>query len=85
MAENLGGKFATMSEEERRRFVLEQNRTDEERAAELEFDDPRSDHSRTKADQEDRDGPGALVDDRQHRERVREQARARDKQKPRPE
>ena len=79
MAENLGGKFATMSEEERRRFALEQDRTDQEQTGELEFDDPRSDHTRTKADQEDRDGPGALVDDRQHEERVREQARTRDK------
>lgn len=73
MAENLGGKFATMSEDERRRFALEQEPAAEEPGSELEFGDPRGDHGRTKADLEDRDGQGALVDDRQHEERVREQ------------
>ena len=52
---------------------------------ELDFDDPRSDHARTKADLEDRDGQGALVDDRQHEERVRKEARAREKRKREPE
>jgi hypothetical protein len=81
MAENLGGKFATMSDEERRRFALDQERAAEEPADELEFDDPRGDHARTKADLEERDGQGALVDDRQHQERVQQEARAREKQK----
>ena len=79
MAENLGDKFATMSEEQRRRFALEQDQAAEAVAGELDFDDPRSDHARTKADLEDRDGQGALVDDQQHEKRVREEARAREK------
>jgi len=94
MAENLGGKFATMSEDERRRFAMEREREqergeeqpaeDERQPAEgggeeLVFDDPRRDHERTKADLEDRDGTGALVDDAQHAARVREEARARGK------
>ena len=62
MAENLGGKFATMSGEE-----------------ELQFEDPRHDHGRTKPDLEDRDGAGAQLDDAQHAERVRQEARARSK------
>jgi hypothetical protein len=85
MAENLGGKFATMSEEERRRFALERQQGAAEAADELEFDDPRGDHGRTKADLEDRDGQGALVDDRQHEARVRKEARARVKQERRSE
>ena len=72
-----------MTEEERRRFAQEQS---EEGAAEateeLEFEEPRREHSRTKADLEDRDGTGALVDDEQHERRVREQARDADR-KPR--
>ena len=84
MAENLGDRFATMSEEERRRFAMEQERA-EEGAAELEFDDPRSDPGRTKANLEDRDGAGALVDDKQHEERVAEEARASEKRKHRTE
>jgi len=82
---NLGDKFATMSEEERRRFALEQERAAEEPVDELEFDDPRSDRARTKADLEERDGQGALVDDRLHHERVQKEARAREKQKRRSE
>ena len=82
---NLGDKFATMSEEERRRFALEQERAPDAPVDELEFDDPRSDRARTKADLEERDGQGALVDDRQHQERVRKEARAREKQKRRSE
>jgi hypothetical protein len=81
MAENLGGKFATMSEDERRRFAMEQEREPEGRQVEeeLEFEDPRHDHARTKADLEDRDGAGAQLDDAQHAERVRQEARARSK------
>jgi hypothetical protein len=85
MAENLGGKFATMSEEERRRFALEQGQAAEGGAAELEFEDPRSDPGRTKANLEDRDGAAALVDDEQHEKRVRQKARARGKHQRGPE
>jgi hypothetical protein len=79
VAQNLGSKFARMSEEERRRFALEQD----EKGGELEFDDPRHDHVRTKADLEDRDGTGALVDDRKHAEAVRKEARAQGRKQPR--
>jgi hypothetical protein len=72
MAENLGDKFATMSEEERRRFALEQERE----GGELHFDDPRGDHDRTKADLEDKDGMAALLDEEQHEAEVRKAARA---------
>lgn len=72
--ENLGNRFATMSEEERRRFALEQEQAD----GEVAFDDPRGDHSRTKADLEDRDGTAAQLNDRQHDDAVRKQERARD-------
>ena len=82
MAENLGDKFATMSEDERRRFALEQDQAGEA-AGELDFGDPRSDHVRTKADLEDRDGHGALVDDRQHEEGVRKEAQAREEKRKR--
>ncbi|MBA3317859.1 MAG: hypothetical protein H0T50_07170 [Gemmatimonadales bacterium] len=85
MAENLGGKFATMSEDERRRFALQQQGAAGESSEELAFDDPRGDPGRTKANLEDRDGLGALVDDEQHQKRVREEARARDKRERRPE
>jgi hypothetical protein len=82
MGENLSNRFATMSEEERRRFAQEQEEAAaagevEEASQELEFDEPRRDHARTKADLEDRDGTGALVDDEEHQRRVRKQARAR--------
>jgi hypothetical protein len=83
MAENLGSKFATMSEEERRRFALEQDQ-----GGEMAFDDPRRDHARTKADLEDRDGTGAQVDDRKHAEGVRaegvrKEVRSRGRKQPR--
>jgi hypothetical protein len=80
MAENLGGRFATMSEEERRRFALEQEQageTADESTRELEFDEPRRDPGRTRANLEDRDGSGALVDEEEHQRRVREEAEER--------
>ena len=85
MGENLSNRFATMTEEERRRYALEQEQaaaareTDEE-DQELEFDEPRRDHARTRADLEDKDGTGALVDEEEHARRVRKQAEARDRQ-----
>jgi hypothetical protein len=78
MAENLGGlsdRFATMSEEERRRYAQTPDASADrpEQQEELEFDDPRNDPGRTKANLEDRDGAAALLDEQQHDERVREQ------------
>ena len=72
MAENLGGRFATMSEDERRRFAMEQGRTDD--LEEIAFDDPRKDHATTKANLADHDGEAALVDEEQHARRVQEEA-----------
>jgi hypothetical protein len=74
-SENLGSKFARMSEEERRRYALEQDDPVEAPGDELELEDPRRDHSRTRADQEDRDGTAAQLDDREHQRRVDQQAR----------
>jgi hypothetical protein len=74
-SENLGSKFAQMSEEERRRYALEQDDPVEAPGDELELEDPRRDHTRTKADQSDRDGAAAQLDERQHERRVDSQAR----------
>jgi hypothetical protein len=41
MAKNLGRKFATMSDDERRRFALEEEAGTRELPAELSFDEPR--------------------------------------------
>jgi hypothetical protein len=84
MAENMSRKFATMSEEERRRFELEQERAAAaadadaaEAKEELDFGEPRDYPEGTKANREERDGTGALVNEEQHDRRVRQQARAR--------
>ncbi len=79
MGENLSRRFATMSEEERRRYALEQEaaaaaRETDEADQELEFDEPRDYPERTRANLEDKDGTGALVDEAEHDRRVREQA-----------
>ena len=82
MGENLSRKFATMSEEERRRYALEQEAgaagEADDAARELDFDEPRRDPGRTKASLEDKDGTGALVDEAEHARRVRKQARRAD-------
>ena len=85
MGENLSRRFATMSEEERRRYALEQERAIEARKTdeadqELEFEEPRHDPGRTKANLEDKDGTGALVDEEQHARRVRQQAKDRSRE-----
>jgi hypothetical protein len=81
MAKNLSRKFATMSEEERRRFALEEEEGTSEHPAELAFDEPRDEdnmgpqYSSIKqeiADPEHRDGMSALLDDEQHQRAVRE-------------
>ena len=84
MGENLSRRFATMSEAERRRFELEQEEAEEARRTdeakqELDFEPPREDHGRTRADLEDKDGTGALVDEEEHARSVREQAKTREK------
>jgi hypothetical protein len=75
MAKNLGRKYATMSEDERRRFALEQEEGGTEHPSELAFDEPRDEdhmgrHYATPeeeiADPERRDGMSAQLDVEQH-------------------
>jgi hypothetical protein len=84
MAKNLGRKFATMDEDERRQFAREEDEGTRDIPAELEFDEPRieenmgSQYGSIKAevaDPEHRDGMSAVLDDEQHRRAVEEQAR----------
>lgn len=82
MAKNLGRKFATMSDDERRRFALQEEAGTSDHPAELEFDEPRDeDHMGTQfssskdevADPEHRDGTSALLDDEAHERAVQEE------------
>jgi hypothetical protein len=75
---NQSRDFATMSDDERRKYALE-NPTDAE-ATELDFDDPRDpdrmgrDYQNPEeeyADPERRDGAAAQLDDEAHEENVR--------------
>jgi hypothetical protein len=84
MAKNLGRKFATMDEDERREFARQEEEGTRELPAELEFDEPRLDENMGPqygsikaevADPEHRDGMSALLDDEQHRRAVEEEAR----------
>jgi hypothetical protein len=78
MGENLSRRFATMSEEERRRYELEPEQAEaaretDEADQELEFGEPRRDHSPTRAaagDRDDMDSPGE--DEEQARDRARD-------------
>jgi hypothetical protein len=79
MAKNLGRKFATMSEDERRQFAMEEEEGTRELPAGLAFDEPRDEehmgqHYATPrdeiADPEHRDGMSAQLDDEQHRRAV---------------
>ena len=77
MAKNLSREFATMSEEERRRFALERGSADGEPAADdLDLGDPRDGDQMGRhyasltdevADPDARDGEAALLDDEAHR------------------
>jgi hypothetical protein len=84
MGRNQGRTYATMSEDERRRFARERSGTDDT-AEQLEFGDPRNEDTMGKqyaspgdetADPDARDGEGALLDDEEHNRRVAEQARS---------
>jgi hypothetical protein len=81
MAKNLGRKYAAMSEDERRRFALEEDEGTRELPPEVAFDDPRDpEHTGSQfaspreefADPEHRDGMSAQLDDEQHERAVRE-------------
>jgi hypothetical protein len=91
MAKNLGREFATMSEDERRRFALERGTEGETETAadELELGDPRDDDHMGRqysslqaeiADPDARDGQAALLDDEAH-QRGEQPPRRRDHQK----
>jgi hypothetical protein len=56
MAKNLGREYATMSDDERRKFALEEEEGSRELPSELDFDDPRNEehmgrHYATPADE----------------------------------
>ena len=81
MAKNLGRKYATMSEDERRRFALEEGEGSADHPAELAFDEPRDeDHmgrhyasaSDETADPENRDGIAAQLDVEEHQRALRD-------------
>jgi hypothetical protein len=83
MAKNLGRKYATMSEDERRKFALEEEEGSRELPAELAFDEPRVEERMGQhfaspkeevADPEHRDGMSAQLDDEQHQRAVHEAA-----------
>jgi hypothetical protein len=74
MAKNIGRKFATMDEEERRRFDQEAGDGSETTPGELDFEDPRQEPGGVG---EDRDGTSALLDDEAHRRAVERQRKGR--------
>jgi hypothetical protein len=77
MAKNLSREFATMSDDERRRFALERGESQPEPAGdELDLDEPRDEDQMGRhyasleaevADPDARDGEAALLDDEAHR------------------
>ena len=86
MTRNLSRKFATMSEDERARFELEESEGTKDRPAELDFEEPRNPermgahYASPKdeiADPEHRDGMAALLDDEAHDRAVSKEARKR--------
>jgi hypothetical protein len=83
MVRNVSREFATMTDEERRRFALERGGD----TGELDLDDPRDpDMGRQYANPKDeiadpdaRDGRAALLDDRAHDQHIEEQEERRDR------
>ena len=79
MAKNLGREFATMSEDERRKYALEEGGDAPDTPEALDFDDPRNPDRMGKqygslkaevADPDNRDGTSALLDDDTHNRTV---------------
>lgn len=70
MAKNLGREFATMDEDERRRFAMAAEEGTDAAPAELDFESPRSEPGGVG---EDRDGTSAVLDDEAHRRAVERQ------------
>jgi hypothetical protein len=67
MAKNLSRKFATMNEDEQRRFAMEAEEGTDAAPAELDFEDPRTEEE---GDPTDRDGTSALLDEQAHRRNI---------------
>ncbi len=93
MAKNLSRKFATMTEDERLRFELEESEGTNDRPVELDFEEPRdpermgahyADPKEEIADPEHRDGMAAQLDDDAHERAVRKAARKRKSSEPEP-
>jgi hypothetical protein len=83
MTKNLSREFATMSDEERRRFALQEEEGTDDQPAELEFENPRNEENMGEhfasleqevSDPERRDGVSAELDDEQHEGAVEDKA-----------
>lgn len=70
MAKNLGREFATMDEDERRRFAMEAEGGTDTAPTELDFENPRDEPGG--AGQDD-DGTSAVLDHESHRRAVKGQ------------
>lgn len=84
MAKNLSRKYATMSEDERNRFRVEESEGVQDRPEDLDFEEPREKEGPQFAslqaefgDPEHRDGLSAQLDDEGHRHAVEKEARRR--------
>lgn len=82
MAKNLSREYATMSEDDRNRFRVEEGEGVKDRPEDLDFEEPREKEGaqfpsvRAEfADPEHRDGLGAVLDDEAHRKAVEKEAR----------
>ena len=93
MTKNLSRKFATMSEDDRTRFELEESEGTKDRPVELDFEEPRdpdrigAHYANPKeeiADPEHRDGMAALLDDGAHERAITKEARKRKAPEPPP-
>ena len=60
MAKNLGREFATMDEDERRRFAMEAEESTDSAPAELDFENPRAEQN---GDTRDRESAAARPDE----------------------
>lgn len=93
MAKNLSRKFATMSEDERTRFEMEESEGTKDRPVELDFEEPRDPERGAHyanprdetADPGHRDGMAALLDDEAHERAIRKASRKPKTEEQRPE
>jgi hypothetical protein len=89
MAKNLSRKYATMSEDDRNRFRVEEDEGVKDRPNDLDFEEPREKEGpqfpSMKAefgDPEHRDGLSADLNDEAHRRAVEKEARRRGRRSP---